>query len=91
MNTPTVVLHMGTQAGLAQLVHDARCRIVTYARPGYGESTPQPSRAVAEAAQDTATILDALGIDHLVTAGWSGGSPHTLAWARWADNVVQWH
>ena len=47
-DTPTVVLHMGTPAGLAQLpaqlVHDARCRIVTYARPGYGESTPQPSR-----------------------------------------------
>jgi pimeloyl-ACP methyl ester carboxylesterase len=42
---------------------------------GYGESTPQPSRAVAEAAQDTATILDALGIDHFVTGGWSGGSP----------------
>ena len=40
-DTPTVVLHMGTPAGLAQLVHDARCRIVTYARPGYGESTPQ--------------------------------------------------
>ena len=39
-NTPTVVLHMGTPAGLAQLpaqlVRDARCRIVTYARPGYG-------------------------------------------------------
>ena len=84
-DTPTVVLHMGTPAGLAQLpaqlVHDARCGIVTYARPGYGQSTPQPSRAVAEAAQDTATVLDALGIDHFVTAGWSGGSPHALACA----------
>ena len=47
-DTPTVVLHMGTPAGLAQLpaqlVHDARCRIVTYARPGYGVDAATQSR-----------------------------------------------
>jgi pimeloyl-ACP methyl ester carboxylesterase len=36
---------------------------------------------VADAASDTATILDALGIESFVTAGWSGGSPHALACA----------
>jgi pimeloyl-ACP methyl ester carboxylesterase len=81
----TVVLHMGTPAGLvplrSQLVGGSRCRIVTYARPGYGKSTPRPGRTVADAASDTATILDALGIESFVTVGWSGGSPHALACA----------
>ena len=81
----TVVLHMGTPAGLVELpfrlVDRARARIVMYARPGYGESTAQSGRSVADAAGDTATILDALGIDAFVTAGWSGGGPHALACA----------
>ena len=80
-----VVLHMGTPAGPVELpfplVDRARARIVIYARPGYGASTAQPGRSVADAAGDTATILDALGVDEFVTAGWSGGGPHALACA----------
>ena len=80
-----VVLHMGTPAGLVELpfrlVDGARARIVMYARPGYGESTAQPGRSVADAAGDVATILDALGVDAFVAAGWSGGGPHALACA----------
>jgi pimeloyl-ACP methyl ester carboxylesterase len=56
-------------------------RVVTYARPGYGDSTAQPGRAVADAAADTAAILDALGAGTFVTLGWSGGGPHALACA----------
>jgi pimeloyl-ACP methyl ester carboxylesterase len=81
----TVVLHMGTPSGLAalpqQFVAHHRSRLVLYARPGYGESTPQPGRSVADAAADTATILDSLGVESFVTAGWSGGGPHALACA----------
>ncbi len=83
--TAVVVLHLGTPAGLVELpfrlVDRTRARIVMYARPGYGASTAQPGRSVADAAGDTATILDALGIDEFVTAGWSGGGPHALACA----------
>ena len=56
-------------------------RTVTYSRPGYAASTPQPGRTVADAAQDTEAILDALHADHFVTLGWSGGGPHALACA----------
>jgi pimeloyl-ACP methyl ester carboxylesterase len=56
-------------------------RWVTYSRPGYGSSTPQPGRTVAEAAQDSAAVLDALGIDDFLSWGWSGGGPHALACA----------
>ena len=56
-------------------------RTVMYARPGYGDSTPQPGRLVADCAADTVAILDHLGADRFVTAGWSGGGPHALACA----------
>jgi pimeloyl-ACP methyl ester carboxylesterase len=56
-------------------------RVVTYARPSYGASTPQPGRTVAGAAGDVAAIADQLGIDRFLTAGASGGGPHALACA----------
>jgi pimeloyl-ACP methyl ester carboxylesterase len=67
-------------AGIAA-AREAALRWVTYSRPGYGSSTPHPGRAVADAAADTAVVLDALGIDEFVTFGWSGGGPHALACA----------
>jgi pimeloyl-ACP methyl ester carboxylesterase len=56
-------------------------RLVSYARPGYDSSTPQPGRSVADAARDTSSILDALDIDTFVAVAWSGGGPHALACA----------
>lgn len=56
-------------------------RTICYSRPGFGESTPQPGRTVADAASDVAAILDALGCDSFTTIGWSGGGPHALATA----------
>ena len=56
-------------------------RLVAYSRPGYGGSTPQPGRSVADAAADVAALLDALGAERFATYGWSGGGPHALACA----------
>jgi pimeloyl-ACP methyl ester carboxylesterase len=56
-------------------------RLVCYERPGYGGSTPQPGRQIADAADDVAAILDHIGAAKFVTAGWSGGGPHALACA----------
>jgi pimeloyl-ACP methyl ester carboxylesterase len=62
---------------------------VSYDRPGYGGSTPQPGRDVASAATFTAAIADALGIEQFAVMGHSGGAPHALACgARLADRVV---
>jgi pimeloyl-ACP methyl ester carboxylesterase len=36
---------------------------------------------VADAASDTAAVLDSLGVDRFLTLGWSGGGPHALACA----------
>jgi pimeloyl-ACP methyl ester carboxylesterase len=56
-------------------------RWVSYDRPGYGGSTPNPGRDVASAAADVAAIADALGIGRFVVLGHSGGGPHALACA----------
>jgi len=56
-------------------------RLVSYARPGYGGSTPLPGRDVASAAQDVAQVADALGIARFAVMGASGGGPHALACA----------
>lgn len=54
-------------------------RTVSWSRPGYGASDRQRGRTVADVAGDVTAILDHLGADRCVTAGWSGGGPHALA------------
>ena len=82
-----LVLHEGTPIGLVlypPTVQAARIRglrVVLAARPGYEGSTPRPGRRVVDVAADTAAVLDELGADTFVTAGWSGGGPHALACA----------
>jgi pimeloyl-ACP methyl ester carboxylesterase len=90
-----LVVHHGTPASgvlFRAEVESARergLRLVAYDRPGYGGSSPQPGRAVADAAADVAAILDALGIARFATYGASGGGPHALACAALlADRCV---
>jgi pimeloyl-ACP methyl ester carboxylesterase len=54
-------------------------RWVSYDRPGYGGSTPQPGRDLASAAADVASVADALGIGRFGVMGHSGGACHALA------------
>jgi pimeloyl-ACP methyl ester carboxylesterase len=56
-------------------------RVVTYDRPGYGESDPHPGRTVGDAARDVAAIADSLGLTTFTVYGISGGGPHALACA----------
>lgn len=56
-------------------------RLVTYARPSYGGSSPRAGRDVASAADDVAQVADALGVGRFATLGHSGGGPHALACA----------
>jgi pimeloyl-ACP methyl ester carboxylesterase len=63
-------------------------RLVTYSRPGYGDSTRRPGRSVADCAGDVAAIADALGLERLLAVGWSGGGPHALACAALLPGLV---
>ncbi len=82
-----VLFHHGTPGGprplpgQVELGAERGLRHVLYARPGYAGSARAPDRAVADCAADAAAVLDALGIETCLTAGWSGGGPHALACA----------
>jgi pimeloyl-ACP methyl ester carboxylesterase len=66
-----------------------RIRLVSYARPSYGGSSPNRGRTVASAAADMEQIADAVGIDRFAVMGASGGGPHALACAALLpDRVV---
>src|SRR5581483_666390 len=63
-------------------------RLIGYDRPGYGGSSPQPGRTVADCAADVRAICAELGIGRLATWGISGGGPHVLACAALLPDLV---
>jgi pimeloyl-ACP methyl ester carboxylesterase len=63
-------------------------RLISYDRPGYGGSTPQPGRSVADCAADVRAICAELGISRLAMWGISGGGPHVLACAALLPDLV---
>jgi pimeloyl-ACP methyl ester carboxylesterase len=84
---PVVLFHLGTPNAAAEysVVTDAAAalglRLISYSRPGYGESTERPGRRVADAIGDVTELLDELGVAEFRAFGWSGGGPHALACA----------
>jgi pimeloyl-ACP methyl ester carboxylesterase len=82
-----LLFHHGTPssglpyAAFVELARVRGIRLVSYSRPGYGASDRDSGRTVARCAGDAGQILDTLGIERCVTAGWSGGGPHALACA----------
>lgn len=85
MGTPTSGLLFGPHVPIAEA---CGIRLVSYDRPGYGESTPRPGRTVANSADDVAAVADALGIRRLGVWGFSGGPPFGLAAAARLPNLV---
>ena len=90
----SVLVHNGTPNSrhlYAPIAADAAARglrLIGYDRPGYGGSTPQPGRTVADCAADVREICAELGIDRLAMWGISGGGPHVLACAALLPNLV---
>jgi pimeloyl-ACP methyl ester carboxylesterase len=82
-----LVFHHGTPGAgipvraLERSAHERGLRLVTTSRPGYGDSTRQAGRRVADVVADTNAVLGAVGADVCLVAGWSGGGPHALACA----------
>jgi pimeloyl-ACP methyl ester carboxylesterase len=80
-----LLFHHGTPGAVTQLrsmqraAHARGLRLVTFSRPGYGSSSRQAGRRIADAATDVALVLDHLGVQTCLVAGWSGGGPHALA------------
>jgi len=89
-----VLVHSGTPGCRLLYARDVRdaadrgLRLIGYDRPGYGGSSPQPGRTVADCADDVRAICAALGIDRLAMWGASGGGPHLLACAALLPDLV---
>ncbi len=90
-----VLVHVGSPGGRRlygpRTLADAerhQLRLISYDRPGYGDSTPQPGRSMADCAADVRVICAALGIDRLPMWGVSGGGPHVLACAALLPDLV---
>jgi pimeloyl-ACP methyl ester carboxylesterase len=80
-----VYFHGTPSCRLEPAFADADCadlgvRLVSFDRPGYGESTPQRF-GLASVAAATAAIADRLGLERFSTLGQSGGGPFSLAGA----------
>ncbi|WP_433206700.1 alpha/beta fold hydrolase [Dactylosporangium sp. CS-047395] len=82
-----VVLHHGMPGSASgpkprpAVLYRAGIRLICYSRPGYGGSTRDPGRSVADAAEDVRALADELGLDRFAVLGRSGGGPHALACA----------
>jgi pimeloyl-ACP methyl ester carboxylesterase len=64
-------------------------RLLSYDRAGYGESTRNAQRTVADVVPDVESIADALELERFATWGLYGGGPHALATAAGLpDRVV---
>jgi pimeloyl-ACP methyl ester carboxylesterase len=63
-------------------------RLISYDRPGYGGSTPQPGRTHADCAADVRAICTALGLSRIAVWGISGGGAHALATAALLPDLV---
>lgn len=53
--------------------------VVTFDRPGYGESSAHRARTLQSVADDALELVNALGWDRFSVLGGSGGGPHALA------------
>jgi pimeloyl-ACP methyl ester carboxylesterase len=82
-----LVFHAGTPtSGLpyeafVRAARERGLRSIGWSRPGYGSSTRQRGRSVADIVPDTAAVLDHLGAGPAYVVGHSGGGPHALACA----------
>ncbi len=63
------------------VLHRLGVRLISFDRPGYGESDRLEGRRVADAATDVLAIADACGLEKFAVVGRSGGGPHALACA----------
>jgi pimeloyl-ACP methyl ester carboxylesterase len=84
--SPVFLLHgtPGSRLGprpRSLLLHRLGVRLISFDRPGYGDSDRLPGRRVADVAMDVAAIADAFGLEQFAVAGRSGGGPHALACA----------
>jgi pimeloyl-ACP methyl ester carboxylesterase len=64
-------------------------RLITFDRPGFGQSDARPGRSLLDTADDIVALIDKLGIDKIHVAAPSGGGPPALAFAYRAPDRIR--
>jgi pimeloyl-ACP methyl ester carboxylesterase len=98
-----LLFHNGTPssgqlyAPLAEAASQRGPRMVSFSRAGYGSSTRNPGRSVADVIPDVTAVLEQLGASPLYSRGWSGGArmpwhvPPSLIWNFVSEDwVIAW-
>ena len=82
-----IVFHHGTPGAgtLYERWRTPGVRLSGYDRAGYGRSTRNPGRSVADVVGDIHALADTLALGRFATWGLSGGGPHALACAALCD------
>jgi pimeloyl-ACP methyl ester carboxylesterase len=83
---PVFLLHgtPGSRLGprpRSSVLHRLGVRLISFDRPGYGDSDRMAGRRVADLAADVLSIADHYDLDRFAVVGRSGGGPHALACA----------
>ncbi len=77
--TPVVFLHGTPGSRLFAPDPSAAARVISFDRPGYGQSTPLPIPSLSAVAEIVARIADDRGLERFGVVGFSGGGPFALA------------
>jgi pimeloyl-ACP methyl ester carboxylesterase len=90
---PILIMH-GLIAGiedyyLFQRLVDSGARLISVARPGYGESTPYEMRDLGEWGEIVAVLVEALELSEFDVLGISSGAPYSYATASWLPEKVR--
>jgi pimeloyl-ACP methyl ester carboxylesterase len=92
---PAVFVFHGTPGSRLQVslderpINAAHVRFIAVDRPGFGHSSFQPARRLADWASDVACLADHLHLDQFSVVGISGGGPHAAACARFLPDRVR--
>ena len=91
--TPVIYLHGTPGSRLNRYPFDddlleLGVRLITYDRPGYGGSTRDFGRCVADAAKDVRAIIEDFELSRVPVFGHSGGGPHALACAARLGDLI---
>jgi pimeloyl-ACP methyl ester carboxylesterase len=95
LKDPAVFVFHGTPGSRLQVAFDdgainaARVRFIAVDRPGYGHSTFQRVRRLADWASDVSCLADHLHVEGFSVVGISGGGPHAAACARFLPDRVR--
>lgn len=88
---PVVLLH-GAYGSRIPYIPQSRIpegiHLITYDRPGYGDSDRQEGRTMSDTPLDVKAIMDNLGIEKSIVIGFSAG-PHALACAALLPERVE--